>query len=111
MPGTGRRKRTRPCPAWRGTIDFDSGTQYNFANLLGRLRVLACATIAAARSLQQGERYAGLILGRDGAPDYHLALQLDKCELVHTGAAYQTGPPAWATACRIGASRPCCMRH
>jgi hypothetical protein len=31
--------------------------------------------------LRQGERYAGLILGADGAPDYHLALLPDEPEL------------------------------
>jgi hypothetical protein len=73
-----------PRMAWNH--DFDSGTQYNFRKTYsGRAcavrRVALPPSAAAPVPLRQGERYAGLILGRDGAPDYHLVLQPDKCEL------------------------------
>ncbi|MGK5074009.1 hypothetical protein [Janthinobacterium sp. ZB1P44] len=73
-----------PRLAW--SHDFDNGTQYNFRKTYsGRacaVRRVALAPAAAAPvPLRQGERYAGLILGKDGAPDYHLVLQPDECEL------------------------------
>ena len=40
-----------------------------------------------------GERYAGIMPGRDGGASYQLFLL-----------------PGEADACRTGASRPCCMR-
>ncbi|KHA77541.1 hypothetical protein NC77_17780 [Janthinobacterium lividum] len=56
---------------------------------------------AAPVPLRQGERYAGLILGTDGAPDYHLLLQPEKCEL-----EYQPWQAASDWAASLGHSLP-----
>jgi hypothetical protein len=53
-------------------------------------------------SLKEGEQYAGLILGKEGAPDHHLILLPGDAEDVTWAAARQ-----WA-ACRPGASCRCC---
>ncbi|MDB5977611.1 MAG: hypothetical protein JWR07_4371 [Nevskia sp.] len=45
-----------------------------------------------SESMAEGEQYAGLILGKDGAPDYHLVLLPGDAEDVTWAAARQ-----WAT--------------
>jgi len=72
-----------PRMAW--SHDFDNGTQYNYRKTYsGRAcavrRVTLAPSAAAPVALQPGERYAGLILGWDGAPDYHLVLLPDEYE-------------------------------
>ena len=93
-----------PRLAW--SHDFDNGTQYNFRKTYsGRacaVRRAALAPSAAAPvPLQQGERYAGLILGRDGAPDHHLLLPPDEPEL-----EYLSWHAATAWAASLGHSLP-----
>ena len=56
---------------------------------------------AAPVPLQQGELYAGLIFGRDGAPDYHLVLLPDKSEL-----EFQSWQAASNWAASLGHSLP-----
>ncbi|WP_050408596.1 DUF1566 domain-containing protein [Massilia sp. NR 4-1] len=70
--------------AW--SHDFDNGTQYNYRKTYsGRAcavrRVEDAPSAACPIPLRQGERYAGLVLGCNGAADYHLLLQAG--ELVH----------------------------
>jgi hypothetical protein len=72
-----------PRMAW--SHDFDNGTQYNYRKTYsGRACAVRRVTLApsadAPIALQPGERYAGLILGWDGAPDYHLVLVPDEYE-------------------------------
>ncbi|OEZ84734.1 hypothetical protein JAB8_41130 [Janthinobacterium sp. HH106] len=72
-----------PRMAW--SHDFDNGTQYNYRKTYsGRACAVRRVTLApsadAPIALQPGERYAGLILGWDGAPDYHLVLLPDEYE-------------------------------
>ena len=93
-----------PRMAW--SHDFDNGTQYNFRKTYsGRAcavrRVELAPSAAAPISLRQGERYAGLILGKDGAPDYHLLLQPDEPEL-----GYLPWRTASAWAASLGHSLP-----
>lgn len=93
-----------PRMAW--SHDFDNGTQYNFRKTYsGRAcavrRVALPPSAAAPVPLRQGERYAGLILGTDGAPDYHLLLQPEKCEL-----EYQPWQAASDWAASLGHSLP-----
>lgn len=93
-----------PRLAW--SHDFDNGTQYNFRKTYsGRAcavrRVELAPSAAAPVPLQQGERYAGLILGKDGAPDYHLLLQPDESE-----PGYQTWQAASSWAASLGHSLP-----
>ncbi|PJC98751.1 hypothetical protein GQ37_010410 [Janthinobacterium sp. BJB1] len=93
-----------PRMAW--SHDFDNGTQYNFRKTYsGRACAVRRAELppsaAAPVPLQQGERYAGLILGGDGAPDYHLVLLPDECEL-----EYQSWQAASNWAASLGHSLP-----
>jgi hypothetical protein len=93
-----------PRVAW--SHDFDNGTQYNYRKTYsGRACAVRRAELppsaAAPVPLRQGERYAGLILGTDGAPDYHLLLQPGEFEL-----EFQTWPAASAWAASLGHSLP-----
>ncbi|WP_219118027.1 DUF1566 domain-containing protein [Janthinobacterium sp. UMAB-56] len=93
-----------PRMAW--SHDFDNGTQYNYRKTYaGRAcavrRVELPLSAAAPVPLRHGERYAGLILGTDGAPDYHLLLQPDECEL-----DYQSWQAASSWAASLGHSLP-----
>lgn len=87
-----------PRMAW--SHNFDNGTQYNFRKTYsGRAcavrRVDLAPAAAAPISLRQGERYASLILGMDGAHDYHLVLLPDESEL---------GDQSWQAASNWAAS-------